>query len=208
MGTCYDQLHDAIMSGEFAAGAALAENALASRFGVSRTPVREALRRLEQDGLVERGPQGMQVRTRSPEEILEIYGVRITLEALAAREAAERRSDLDVVRLRDNLDIMSATSTDDGSAMAAVNRSFHAMVWAASHNNTLIDLLNRLSTHLTRYPATTLTHPGRWQAVLAEHADLVDAIAAKDAERAATIGESHMTAAKEIRLRMFSQGVS
>jgi DNA-binding GntR family transcriptional regulator len=90
----YQQLREAIVTGVLSADAPLTELSLAAQYKVSRTPVREALRRLEQDGLVERGPRGMKVRGRSPEEILEIYEVRITLEGAAARAAAERRTEL------------------------------------------------------------------------------------------------------------------
>src|SRR3954469_2885334 len=97
--TVYQRLYGDVVAGEWD-GAPLVELALAEHYGTSRTPVREALRRLEQDGLVERGDRGMRVRTRSPEERLEIYEVRIPLEATAAAAAAERRTDLDLMRIR------------------------------------------------------------------------------------------------------------
>ncbi|MDA0564773.1 GntR family transcriptional regulator [Streptomonospora sp. S1-112] len=205
MADVYKELRAAIVSGEFDAGAQLGEVALAERYGVSRTPVREALRRLQQDGLVERGDRGMRVRVRSPEEILEIYEVRIVLEGAAARAAAERRTRIDLARLHGAAEAMAATDAADGMAMAAANRAFHETVWAAGHNQTLTDLLMRLNDHLARYPATTLTTPGRWESALAEHAAIVEAIESRDAEAAATRAEHHMTAARDIRLEMYSR---
>lgn len=204
----YERLREAIVSGELAAGEPLVEATVAGRYGISRTPVREALRRLEQDGLVERGDRGMRVRTRSPEEILEIYEVRIVLEAAAARAAAERGTRLDLMRIGHALDQMKATDPTDAATMAATNRTYHEAVWSASHNGTLIDLLTRLHTHLTRYPATTLTSKGRWRTVLREHADLLHAIEQHDPTTAARIAEDHMTEARDIRLRMYSQSAT
>jgi DNA-binding GntR family transcriptional regulator len=198
----YARIRDDIVSGALAPGSPLVEVPTAERYGVSRTPVREALRRLEQDGLVERGDRGMRVRVRSSEEILEIYDVRIGLEAMAARWAAERRTLLDLARLRRAHERMCETDPTDAAAMAEANRRFHETLWLAGHNGTLVDLLRHLHAHLTRYPATTLTREGRWKAVLDEHARLIDAVDAGDASAAADIAEAHMAAAREIRLEM------
>jgi DNA-binding GntR family transcriptional regulator len=201
--TVYERLREDIVAGTFAAGQPLVETALAAQYGTSRTPVREALRSLQQDGLIERGDRGMRVRNPSPEEILEIYEVRIVLETAAARAAAERRTSYDVLRLRQAHEAMHAIEPDDGNRMAESNRHFHEAIWTASHNATLIDLLARLNSHLVRYPTTTLTHPGRWEEVLDEHARLIAAIESRDDAASAEIAERHMTAARDTRLHMY-----
>ena len=204
----YSGIREDIVSGALPPGQPLVEETLAERYAVSRTPVREALRRLEQDGLVERAERGMRVRVRSPEEILEIYDVRIGLEAMAARWAATRCTDLDLVRLRREHQRMLELAADaEPATLAQANSRFHETVWTAAHNGTLVDLLRHLNAHLTRYPATTLPHPGRWAAVLDEHARLLDAIAQRDADTAGKIAEEHMTAAREIRLAMVGEDV-
>lgn len=200
----YDKLRGEIVAGNLEAGASLSEAALASRYGTSRTPVREALRRLEQDGLVERGDRGMRVRTRSPEEILEIYEVRITLESNAAAAAAHRHTDFDLIRIRRAQLAMDATVETDPAAMAATNRAVHEAIWAASHNGTLVDLLTRLNNHLSRYPATTLALPGRWEEARKEHDAIIQAIAARDGERAAELARGHMCRARELRLQIWA----
>ncbi|GLW08680.1 GntR family transcriptional regulator [Microtetraspora sp. NBRC 13810] len=202
----YRRLREDILSGGLAAETPLVEAALADRYGTSRTPVREALRRLEQDGLVERADRSLRVRARSPEEILEIYEVRISLEGVAARAAAERHTPYDLARLRAEAGRMAATPADDPRAMADANRRFHEAIYAAGHNATLLDLLTRLNDHLARYPATTLSHPGRWHQARTEHEALLAAIAARDAPTAATLAEQHMTTARDIRLLMYSTG--
>ncbi|MDA3629767.1 FCD domain-containing protein [Saccharopolyspora sp. WRP15-2] len=147
----------------------------------------------------------MRVRTRSPEEILEIYEVRISLEATAASAAAQRRSDFDLVRIARAQKAMVATSTSDPSAMAAANLAVHEAIWAASHNGTIVDLLTRLNNHLTRYPATTLAAPGRWAEAIDEHEAIIEAIEQRDADRAHDLARDHMTKARELRLRIYAE---
>ena len=200
----YERLRESIVHGDYPAGEPLIETTLAAQFSVSRTPIREALRRLEQDGLVERGSRGMHVRSRSPEEILEIYEVRVTLEVAAARAAAERRTPLDLARLEKIHHAMLAASTEDSERLASTNRKFHEIVWSMSHNATLIDLLTRLHAHLIRYHETTLTFQDRWQAVLKEHAQMIEAIKDGDRELAGQIAEKHMVAARNTRLMMYA----
>lgn len=206
MTAVYEQLRQSIIEGRFEPGDALTEIALAEQFGVSRTPIREALRRLEQDGLVERGTRGMQVRTRSPEEILEIYEVRVVLEAAAAKAAAAAKTSLDLLRLAQLHEEMLAASPNDARNLADLNRRFHEQLWQASHNATLVDLLTRLGVHLVRFRETTLTFGDRWKTVLDEHTELLDAIRDGDAERAAQISTDHMIGARNTRLRMYAAG--
>lgn len=201
--TVYERIRDAILEGELEPGRVLSENQLAGEYGASRTPVREALHRLEVEMLVERAGRSLRVRETSPEEILDIYDVRITLEGSAARGSATRATELDRARLAAAAEAMRTTGGDP-KRRAAVNRDFHEALWAASHSPTLIDLLHRLHVHLVRYPTTTLEGDDRWQAVLDEHDALLAAIERRDADEAQRIAESHMAAAREVRLRMMT----
>ena len=133
MASAYERIREAIVRGEFAPGELLGEVALAQQFGVSRTPVREAFHRLEIESIVERTPRGVRVRVSSPEEILDIYEVRITLESAAAKAAALRATDLDRLRLRAAQDAMRAVGGDP-KERAETNRKFHETVWEASHS--------------------------------------------------------------------------
>ncbi len=201
----YERIREAILSGRFAAGQLLGENALAAEFGTSRTPVREALHRLEIEQLVERASRGVRVRASSPEEILDIYEVRITLEGAAAKGAAQRATELDLVRLRAAQEAMRAVG-DDPAERARTNRAFHEALWQASHSPTLDDLLRRLHAHLIRYPTTTLAHGTRWDEVLEQHDAMLAAIQARDADGARRLAEEHMTGARDVRLRMYAEG--
>jgi DNA-binding GntR family transcriptional regulator len=202
----YERLLQEVLRGELLPGEALTEMALAERLQVSRTPIREALTRLEQDGLVKRTSRGMVVRERSPEEILDIYEVRILLEADAARLAAERRSNLDVFSLRRTAVDLEQMDTSDPDARAEANRDFHHAIWRAAHSEPIWDLLHRVDMHLARYPTTTLAYPGRWESSLTEHGLLVAAIEERDGEKAARVSTQHFTAARDIRLKLWSDG--
>lgn len=200
----YTRLRELILSDALGPGEAFTEATLAERLGVSRTPIREGLKRLEQDGLIERSGRGMRIKERSPEEILEIYEVRITLEAAAARAAASRRTALDMSRLDAIHKEMQGLSGADPAELVEWNNRFHGTLWKASHNATLEDVITRLITHLVRYPQTTLTFPGRWDRVLAEHTALIEAIRDQDPDRAAAVAADHMTTARDTRLSMYA----
>jgi DNA-binding GntR family transcriptional regulator len=202
----YERLTQAIMTGELLPGQPLVETTLAEWCQVSRTPIREALTRLEQDGLVVRGERGLMVRQRSPEEILDIYETRIVLEAMAARVAATRRSYLDLIGLRRIAERLDNLGTDDEHAMTEGNREFHRAVRRASHNESLNDLLQRLDLHVARYPSTTLSQPGRWSEANHEHRKIIDAIEAQDADLAHRLTAEHFTHARELRLALWAQG--
>lgn len=204
----YEMLKQAILSGELKPGRPLVETSLAAWCQVSRTPIREALRRLEQDGLVQRSDRGLVVRERSPQEILDIYETRIALEAAAGRMAAERRTEHDVRLLRRLHERSNQISVDDIPAVVEANRQFHRTVWQASHNESLFDLLDRLELHLARYPETTLAAPGRWDAARHQHEALVDAIEQRDPDAAYKVAFEHFVVARDIRLSLFADEAS
>jgi DNA-binding GntR family transcriptional regulator len=204
----YQQILEEVLEGNLRPGEILVETALGKRFGVSRTPIREALRMLEQDGVLERVNRGMRVRQTSPEEVLEIYGVRGILEGAAARDAASKRTDYDLATLDRIFGAMAEAKTGTPQEMAAVNRSFHLAIWRASGNRTLTDLLERLAVHLRRYPATTYLRAGRWDEALEEHRQLLEAIREKNPDTAGEVAERHMRAARDVRLDMIRSGVA
>ncbi|MGC9665404.1 GntR family transcriptional regulator [Planosporangium sp. 12N6] len=205
MSSTYDRLLDLILSNSIEADESLTETRLAEKLHVSRTPVREALKLLEQEGIVERSGRGVRLKVLGPEEILEIYEVRSALEAAAARGAAQRHTDLDLSRLEAIHEEMLKLPESDVEGMISWNYRFHEAMWRASHNATLEGVITRLISRLRRYPQTTLSFPGRWELVLGEHQELIDAIRASDPDRAGTIAGEHMTRARDVRLRMYAR---
>jgi len=203
--TPYQRLKEAIRAGDLMPGQQLVESVLAEWCEVSRTPIREALSKLQHDGLVERNDRGLVVRERSPEEVLDIYETRIALEGTAARMAAERRNSHDLILLRRAMGRLDGLTTEDIDAMVRANRQFHTAVWRASHNTSLIDLLERLDLHLVRYPAGTLEAPGRWERSNDQHRAIVDAIEARDSDGAEKSAITHFTEARDIQLALFDE---
>ncbi|MHB1873409.1 MAG: GntR family transcriptional regulator [Streptosporangiaceae bacterium] len=207
----YEAIRSDILNARLLPGVVISESALAVQLGVSRTPIREALFRLEQDGLLTRGPRGMEVRERSPEEILDIYEVRSALEAVASRDAAQRRRDIDVATLT-RLNREFAETVQDvtirESGVAEANLAFHQAIWQTARNAACLDALTRLQAHLGRYSGTTLTAPGRGSAAVEEHSAILDAIIRQDREAAGTLAAEHMSKAKQVRLLLFTEDLA
>jgi DNA-binding GntR family transcriptional regulator len=199
----YERLRRDILGGRLPAGTALRETALADRYGVSRTPVREALRRLEHDKLLEAGDRGLRVREPSHDEVVQVYDARILLEGAAAEQAARTRGEADLAMLDGLLARDLALSDPSPETRADTNIEFHHAVWRATHNPVLIDLLQRLNLHLIHTPTTTLTAPGRWEQALGEHRALIAAIRDGDVAAAGDVARGHMRAARDVRLRMW-----
>jgi DNA-binding GntR family transcriptional regulator len=196
----YERIKHDVVAGTLAPGAPLVETLLAERYAVSRTPIREALRQLERDGLVERVGRSMRVRYFTAEQIYEIYEVRGILEGAAARAAADRHRPFDVDRLRDLLGRLEDGELDV-EQRATLNRAFHAAIWRASHNSILIEHIERLYLTSIGHMGTTLADDRRWRDSLGEHRRLLDAIIAGDGDQAERLTLEHLRAAREIRLR-------
>jgi len=202
----YERLRTALAEEKFPPGARLSEVELCALFDVSRTPIREALARLEQDGLIERHGSALFVRDRTADEIIDIYRVRVYLEGAIAFDAAYRRSQTDLIRLEAAAAEGDAlTGAEDPSLLQAANTTFHAALAAACHNQTLRDLQNRLTAQITKLPSTTLAFPGRWKEAVAQHRQLVDAIRDQDGERAREIGSQHMNEAADMRIKLIAR---
>ncbi len=201
----YERLRIAILNGDYRPSAALVETAVAEAYGVSRTPVREALRRLEQDGMLQRVGRQLVVRVTTPEEVLEIYDCRVVLEGMVAEWAARLRTDYDLAVLESAHERMAQPLARTPAEMAATNHVFHDRLWKASHNSTLCDLLARLEVHIRRYPEPTVSQPGRWETAVAEHAAMLDAIRRRDPDLARSLSSRHMAAARDLRLRMIQK---
>jgi DNA-binding GntR family transcriptional regulator len=184
----------AILSGELAPGTRLVQTELAAQFGVSNTPVREALRQLSAEGLVQFDAfRGAIVRQPTLDEIRDAYELVATLEPLAARRAATRMGDEELVRLRDLHARMCATT--DTSAWAPLNREFHDVIEQAAGSARLTSILAGLrDARMMRVLMGLDEQPRTIAESNREHAELVDAFDARDAERAAEAMVRHLGA--------------
>jgi DNA-binding GntR family transcriptional regulator len=196
----YRRLLDDIRSGALHPGARLRETELADRLGISRTPVREAIRQLEADGLVIHLPrQGATIRSLDHAEVVELYEMRAVLEGTAARLAARAASDIELAEL-------VALNTDLAMAPAApqareVNRQFHRMLLDAARNRFLVKSMSALQKTLLILGPTTLADPSRATAAVAEHSAVLTALQARDGANAEAAMRAHVDAALAARLR-------
>jgi DNA-binding GntR family transcriptional regulator len=201
----FQTLRSEILSGMHPPGTAVRETSLAERFGVSRTPVREALSRLQQERLLERVARGLQVPQVDPQQVIQIYDMRILLEEEAARQAAKARQFPDLMRLEALLQRDRQLQEPDDYTRITTNLEFHAAVWNCAHNPVLRDLLERLSTHLIHAPRSTLSTGNRWAESLDEHEALLKAIENQDSDAAGKIAREHMETARTLRLQLLRE---
>lgn len=200
----YIQLRNDIVAGEFAPGERLSESSLSRRYGISRTPIREAMARLEHDGLIERYGLIARLKERSSEEIIDMYNIRVRLEHDIAAAAATRRREFDIIRIESAIEEEKRVGKDDIAAAVAINGMIHSAIAAASHNLPLIDLQNRLTLQISAIPGSTLSAAGRWERAHEQHRAILDAIRESDARIAGEVAALHMQEACEIRLAMLS----
>ncbi|KIC50426.1 GntR family transcriptional regulator [Tateyamaria sp. ANG-S1] len=199
----YAQLLQAIRTGEFAPGDRLRETDVADRLNLSRTPVREALRRLEADGIVEHRPRlGAVIRQLSHAELVELYEMRIVLERTAAEMAAKHAAAAEVDALRD---LNAAIAKSAPTEAPALNQDFHRGIYLATRNRFLLDAARALNNALMLMGPTTLADQERIDVVTAQHDDILKAIAAGDAATAGEAAEAHLQTSLRYRLRALAR---
>ncbi|WP_439138474.1 GntR family transcriptional regulator [Roseicyclus sp.] len=195
---------DAIDQGIYRPGDRLVESELADRFGVSRTPIREALQRLETQRLLTRDGRSLIVASLDHAQMAELYAVRQELEALAAKLAAQHAAMEEIQVLREMVDADRAL-LGDPQALARANRRFHYQIHLASHNRYLVQQLDLVYRSMALMARTSLAAKGRGEKALAEHSEIVEAIAARDGERAARALRDHLSIAFVVRLKEEAQ---
>ncbi|MFD1883318.1 GntR family transcriptional regulator [Paracoccus pacificus] len=195
----YSLILSAIEDGVFRPGDRLVESELAERFGVSRTPVREALQRLETQAMLTRDGRSLIVSSLDHNQIAELYTVRAELEALAARLAA-RHATPEEIRVLFELVRQDQAVIGDPPLMARANRRFHHQIHLASHNRFLVQQLEMVQKTMALMVRSTLAAEGRGQIALGEHKAIVEAIAAGDSSAAETALRDHISNAFETRL--------
>lgn len=197
----YQLILDAIDEGVYRPGDRLVESELAERFGVSRTPVREALQRLETQSMLIRDGRSLMVASLDHSELAELYVVRTELEGLAVRLAARHATEEEVRVLRAMV-ADDREHVDDPQALSRTNRRFHRQLHLASHNRFLIRQLELVHRTMALLATTSLAAEGRGADALDEHALIVEAIASGDGEAAYEALKAHLSRAFETRLKL------
>jgi DNA-binding GntR family transcriptional regulator len=189
----YAKLRDGVLKGELAPGSLVSQVQLARQYNISRSPLREALRMLQYEGLVEaeRGRRNRIALVSAP-DLEELYALRIVVEALAVRLTVPRASDEDLRQLRERLQEMDDLGAlRDFERWEVPHRAFHRGL-VAGGGARLVATINELSDHAERYRRIFLSRPLAWSSVAADHAAIVEAFEARDAQRAASRLASHL----------------
>jgi DNA-binding GntR family transcriptional regulator len=203
----YQQLQAAIQSGTLKPGTRLRESELAEWLGSSRTPVREALNRLQTEGLVVQEPRrGMIIAQLDHNMVAELYVMREVLEGTAARLAARHASDVEVAMLREIAE-RDKTLNNDAVRLAKNNRLFHDTLYRAAHNRYLLKTLSMLRESMALLGQTTLSLAGRSETAFAEHDAVVAAIEKHDAAAAEEACRAHIRAAYRARMKLMFEAL-
>lgn len=195
-------LREAILQQILGPGTRLAEEDLAGGFGISRTPVREAILRLEAEGLAERSSGRTAFVTEiSPREIVEIYEVRGAIDGLSAELAATRIEPPALSGLEwTNQQMRDAGEQGDFVTMARLNLEFHEQLATASGNAFLLQMLVAVHDRVRRFPGTTFAHGERWREAVEEHDALLTALRSHDSEASARLARAHMNRSRDVRI--------
>jgi DNA-binding GntR family transcriptional regulator len=200
----YAVLREAILSNTLTPGTRLRADDLARELGVSKTPVREALRKLQAEDFVVVGAgNALTVKILSEEQLLEIYYTREALEGMAARLAAENTSQLDLTQLRAVLhDVEVAFEKSDRAGIRNYTGEFQLAVFKAAHNDFLFDLLKSLQEKIRNQSTSTIAMPGRDGEVVGYCRDMLRAIEARDPDAAERLARANRRRTLELRLKM------
>jgi len=190
----FETLRKAIISGDLKSGERLMEVQLAEELGVSRTPVREAIRKLELEGLVVMVPRkGAYVAGVSLKDVAEVFEIRASLEGLAASLAAERITEDEIEHL-ERLLVQIKSCVDEGNIEKLIHKDeeFHDSLYKAARNEKLVQIINNLREQIHRFRVTSLTNPNRAKELFEEHKRIVEALADRDSDLARKITQEHI----------------
>lgn len=199
----FHMLQDDIINGVYKPGESLIESKLSSEMGVSRTPIREAIRKLELEGLVQCVPnKGVIVTGISPKDIADIYAIRAKVEGLAVKWAIENITQQEIEHLKEVLDLEEFyTRKNLKDNLFKIDSEFHEIIYKASRSRPLILMLTMFHHYIQRARNASLEMPGRADRALDEHKAIYAAIVDKDAQRAEKLITLHINNAKESLLK-------
>lgn len=193
----FEKLERDILIGEYNRGDILTESKLSETLEVSRTPIREALRRLEQEHIIEITTKGVVVIGISKEDIAMIYEIRVRIEGLAAKNAAEYASENDIAELAEIISLQEFyTQRGEADNIKNADSSFHKKIYQMSGNVTLCDTLTDLHKKVIKYRRASVSNKSRAESSLEEHKKIFDAIVQRDGILAEALTLKHVDNAR------------
>ena len=194
----FEELERDILSGVYERDEVLTEMKLSEQLHVSRTPIREALRRLEQEHIIEPTSKGMKVVGITRDDISDICEIRLRLEGLAARWAAERTDEAGIRTLKETLDLQEFyTQKQDPESIKNADSQFHQTIYALCGSHSMQDTLEPLHRKLLKYRRVSVSKTSRAQLSLLEHQAIFEAIAAHDGAKAEALTIQHVQNARD-----------
>ncbi len=203
----FNHLREAILSGELKPGERLMENQLAEKIGVSRTPIREAIRKLELEGLVEMVPRkGAQVASMSKKDIQNVLEVRAALEQLAVRLACRSMTQDMLIKLKEiNAKFTEAVNVQNIQKLAEYDVEFHDVIFTIANNDKLTQIINNLRQHIYRYRLLYLNDKVYLKTIKQEHDDIVAALEKGDEALAEKLIVRHISNQEEAVLKSIKE---
>ncbi|MGI6119933.1 MAG: GntR family transcriptional regulator [Desulfosporosinus sp.] len=193
----FESLRDAILNGILKPGERLMEIQLAKEMGVSRTPIREAIRKLELENFVVMIPRkGAYVAGVSMKDVADVFEIRSALEGLAAGLAAERITDDELEQMEQVLFISDSEDEIDLEKYINTDTEFHALIYQASRNERLVQILANLLEQIQRFRSTSLAIPGRNKLAIDEHKKIFEALRNHDSVEAQSLAMAHIETAE------------
>lgn len=190
----FTQLQNDILNGKYQLGESIIETKLSEELGVSRTPIREAIRQLELEGLVQSIPnKGVLVKGISAQDIEDIYTIRMMIEGLAARWAAEKMTEEELAELKEAVELEEFyTSKNDTQHLLQFDSRFHDIIFRASKSKPLMHTLSTFHHYVQRARNASFSEPERARKVLEEHRAILQALMERDAEKAERLTTEHV----------------
>lgn len=195
----FEKIREDILIGKYTSGEKIVEAKLADEFGVSRTPVREALKQLELDGLVDNIPnRGVIVKGISNQDVEDIYTIRIAIEGIAVKWAIERMAESDLQKMKEIFELMEFyTFKNDLDKIAELNTKFHETIYNATQSRYLEHVLRDFQYFMKTTRYKSLRSPGRMESTLEEHREILEAFIERDPDRAANAILKHVNNSRE-----------
>lgn len=202
-----ETVRNAIVNGQLPAGTRVAEPDLAGRFGISRTPIREAFRQLESEGFITVVPRkGAVVASLSPQDVADFYDLKAVLEGYAARRAAEHLSEKDLLRMESlNRQMEAASQKRDLRRVLSLHNEFHDVFLAACGNEKLRSIVQMLVMQFQRF-RLILSMPGKIEGSVKQHTEIIEAFRRRDGALAESLVQKNALYGKKILLRELAKG--
>ena len=202
----FERIEGDILSGKYKKGETFTESKLSELFGVSRTPIREAIRRLEQEDLIRITTKGIEIKGISASDIEDIYEIRGRIEGLAAKKCAGVITEEGLERLKEIIDLQEFyTGKGLSEKVRDTDSAFHESIYSICGSGIYLSVLKNLHKRIKKYRKLSIQDPGRAKRAVAEHREIYDALKAHDGELAEKLTAMHIDNARTNIMKNFNE---